>query len=73
VEENEQKTVILQRRCVRTSRPLAAGTIIERSDLVVVRPAPADAVPAHEVEATLGKRLTRDLASGEHISWIDLV
>jgi N-acetylneuraminate synthase len=72
VEENEQKTVILQRRCVRTARPLAAGTIIERSDLVVVRPAPVDAVPAHEVEATLGKRLTRNLASGEHLAWVDL-
>ncbi len=73
VEENEQKTVILQRRCVRTARALPAGTVIERSDLVVVRPAPADAVPAHEVEATIGKRLTRNLESGEHLSWVDLV
>jgi N-acetylneuraminate synthase len=72
VEENEQKTVILQRRCVRTSRPLAAGSVLERSDLVVLRPAPADAIPAHELDEAIGKHLNRDLAAGEHVSWADL-
>jgi N-acetylneuraminate synthase len=72
VEENEQKTVILQRRCVRTARPLAAGTVVQRSDLVVVRPAPAVAVPAHQIESVIGARLNRDLNAGEHLSWDDL-
>lgn len=72
VEENEQKTVILQRRCVRAARPLASGRVLERSDLVVLRPAPAEAIPAHAVDSTLGMRLTRDLEAGEHVSWGDL-
>ena len=33
VEENEQKTVVLQRRCVRAARALTAGTVLSREDL----------------------------------------
>ena len=49
VEDNERETVVLQRRCVRAARDLPAGTVLIRDDLEVLRPAPVEAVPAHEV------------------------
>lgn len=72
VEDNELTTVVLQRRCVRAARPLAAGTVLVRSDLVVLRPAPVEAVPAHQVEDLVGRTLVRDLVEGEDVRWPDL-
>lgn len=72
VEPNEQKTAVLQRRCVRTARPLIAGATLAREDLVVLRPAPADAIPAHEVAMVVGRVLGRDLPAGERVTWEDL-
>jgi N-acetylneuraminate synthase len=72
IEANEQKTLIVQRRCVRAGRTLAVGTVLTRDDLVVLRPAPLDAVPAQSVADLVGRTLSRDLVLGEAVSWADL-
>lgn len=72
IEANEEKTVVLQRRCVRAARALEAGAVIERSDLEVLRPAPADAVPPQSLDLVVGRTLTRDVVAGEHLVWEDL-
>ena len=72
VEENEQETVVLQRRCVRAARDLPAGTVVVRDDLEVLRPAPREAVPAHEVEQVVGKVLKTGLVAGQDVRWDDL-
>ncbi|MBK9738938.1 MAG: N-acetylneuraminate synthase family protein [Actinobacteria bacterium] len=72
VEANEQETVVLQRRCVRATRDLPRGTVLVRADLEVLRPAPADAIPAHEVNEALGRVIVRDLVAGEDVKWADL-
>jgi N-acetylneuraminate synthase len=72
VEANEQETIVLQRRCVRAARDLPAGTVLIRDDLEVLRPAPPEAVPAHEVGRVVGKVLTTSLAAGQDVRWGDL-
>jgi N-acetylneuraminate synthase len=72
VEANELTTVVLQRRCVRAARDLVAGSTLSRSDLEVLRPAPVDAVPAHEVGSLIGRTLARDLTTGEAVRWEDV-
>lgn len=72
IEANELATVVLQRRCVRAARPLTSGDTLQRADLVVLRPAPPDAIPAHEVSSVCGRTLTRDIATGEHVRWSDV-
>jgi sialic acid synthase SpsE len=72
VEANEDKTVVLQRRCVRAARPLAAGTVLTRDDVEVLRPAPAAAIPAHEVGLVVGRTLVSDVDAGEDLTWGDL-
>ncbi len=72
VEANEQETVVLQRRCVRAARDMPAGTVLIRDDLEVLRPAPAEAVPAHEVEQVVGRSLTSPLVAGQAVRWADL-
>lgn len=72
IEENESQTVVLQRRCVRAARDLPRGTVISRQDLEVLRPAPIEAMPAHEIETVVGRKLTRDLTFGQELRPSDL-
>jgi sialic acid synthase SpsE len=57
---------------VRAARPLSTGTTLSRDDVDVLRPASADAVPAHEVGLVVGRTLIRDLVFGEQVNWDDL-
>lgn len=72
VEDNERETVVLQRRAVRARRDLAAGAVIRREDLEVLRPCPADAVPPYDLPRLVGTRLRNPVRGGEHLRWTDI-
>jgi N-acetylneuraminate synthase len=72
VEANEDQTVVLQRRCVRAACDLPAGTVLSRADVEVLRPAPRDAIPAHEVHTVVGRTLRRTLTLGDAVLSSDL-
>ena len=72
IEANEEQTVVLQRRCVRIAQDLTTRTVLTDTDLEVLRPAPRDAIPAHELHNVIGKTLRRDVVAGEHLTWADL-
>ena len=72
IEANERETVVVQRRCVRAARNLPSGTVLSREDVQVLRPAPVEAIPAHEVTAVVGRRLRESLAAGQDVRWSDL-
>lgn len=69
VAENEQDTVVLQRRCVRAARDLKAGEKITREMIEVLRPAPREAIMPYDIPAVLGKRLLVDLPFGHELRW----
>ena len=73
VADNERETVVLQRRCLRAARALAAGHVLTAADVEALRPAPADAVFPYDLPRVLGRKLTRPLAGGEHLRFDDLV
>lgn len=66
---NEQETVVVQRRCVRASQELKAGTVLSREMLDVLRPAPRDAIFPYDIDQVLRMRLRVDLAVGEYLRW----
>jgi sialic acid synthase SpsE len=66
---NEMETVVVQRRCLRAARDLAAGTVLELDMLEPLRPAPADAVMPFDLPRVLGKQLRTDLVHGEYLKW----
>jgi len=72
IESNEIETIVLQRRCVRARRDLPEGTTLVRTDVEVLRPAPRQAIPAHEVTGVPGKITRRDIPAGDLITWDDL-
>lgn len=72
VEENEKETVVIQRRCLRASRNLAAGTRLCRCHIDVLRPAPMDAIFPFEIEKVIGRRTRSSMQRGEPFMWMGL-
>lgn len=72
VEENEQETVILQRRAIRAAAKLPAGKLLSADDLVVLRPCPLDGLPPYRMPEIVGMRTRHAIEAGEHLQWIDL-
>lgn len=69
VTENEKKTVIVQRRCLRAARNLASGTVLKRALIDVLRPAPPDAIFPYDLDLILGMQLRIDVPVGEYFKW----
>ncbi len=68
IEDNEAKTVILQRRSIRAARDLTLGTVILESDLEVLRPCPPGALPPYRMSEVVGKRLRTNKVFGQHLT-----
>ena len=69
VAENEQDTVVVQRRCLRAATDLRAGVALQPQMLEALRPAPRDAVMPYQLSEVLGRKLIRDLPAGEYLRW----
>ena len=67
VEDNESKTVVLQRRSIRVNRDLTKGHIITDKDLIEVRPCPKDAIPPSK--NIVGKELKMDLNKNDYLKY----
>jgi sialic acid synthase SpsE len=72
VEENEQETVIIQRRCLRAARDIKSGVIITREMIDVLRPATPGAILPDELSQVIGKKARNDIPFGKEIRWLDL-
>jgi sialic acid synthase SpsE len=72
IEENERQTAVLQRRAIRLLQDLPAGTVLTRDHITVLRPCPVDAISPMDMAAVPGKKLLRDIKSGDYLRWNDL-
>lgn len=72
VTENEQETVIVQRRCLRAAREIVAGETFTRDMIAVLRPATPGAILPYEIEAVIGTRALASIPAGRELRWTDL-
>jgi N-acetylneuraminate synthase len=72
VMKNEEQTMVLQRRAIRAARPIRAGTRIEASDLIPLRPCPADALPPYRIDEVIGRDAAHDIPEGECVRLSDI-
>lgn len=72
VEDNEQETVILQRRAIRLSTSLPAKAMLSPEHLTSLRPCPQDGIPPYQMNDVIGKAIRRAMSAGEHLRWADL-
>lgn len=68
IEENEQKSLIVQRRSLRASTDMPIGKILNNADLESLRPIPFDGYAPYQKDQLIGKKLTKQLLKGEHIT-----
>ena len=65
VMENEEETVVLQRRAIRAKHRIAAGVMLSADDLTYLRPCPTDALPPYRKDAVIGRTTVRDIEEGD--------
>jgi sialic acid synthase SpsE len=72
VESNELDTIVIQRRAIRVRENTLSGTVLTSDHIEVLRPCPKSALGPHHIGDVIGRKLKRDVKSGEHLEWIDL-
>lgn len=73
VEENEQQTVVVQRRALRSARDLPEGHILQREDISVLRPCPVDAIMPFSVSEIVGRQLRKSKTKEDHFKNSDFL
>lgn len=73
VEDNEEDTYIIQRRCIRINKDLEIGRVINEEDLEFLRPAPAGAILPYNAHKVIGKALSKSKSKGDALYEMDLV
>jgi sialic acid synthase SpsE len=68
IEENEKKSLIVQRRSLRAVSDLEIGHVIANEDLEALRPIPEDGFSPYQIRELLGKVLVTPIVKGEHIT-----
>lgn len=66
VEENELKSIIVQRRAVRCRHEMSPGNIITKEDVEFLRPIPNDGIEPYRIDEILGKSVIRKMNKGDH-------
>lgn len=69
IEANEHDSAVVQRRCLRATRDLAAGETITDADLVALRPRPEGSVEPFEQDLVVGQPLTAAVNKGDALMW----
>ena len=65
VMDNEKETVQVQRRGIRARRALKAGEILNKADIIPLRPCPDGCLPPYRKGEIIGKQLVRDIVEGD--------
>ena len=72
VADNEQETVIIQRRCLRAARTIEKGEVLTRAMIDVLRPATPGSILPDQIEMVLGTRALETIPFGKELKWTDL-
>ena len=71
VADNEKETIVLQRRCLRATRDLSVGIVLQENDFEALRPAPTDAVMPYDADKICGRTVRQPKVAGEHFMLFD--
>jgi sialic acid synthase SpsE len=69
VADNEQETVVIQRRCLRAARDIEPGEVITREMIDVLRPATEGAIMPYEIQDVIGLQALVHIPTGKELCW----
>ena len=73
IEENEQETVIVQRRCIRLKDNLNENDLITKDNIEFLRPAPKDSIEPYKVNEIINKKVNKFKNKGDALYFNDLM
>ncbi len=73
VEKNELNTVVLQRRATRVVKNLYKGQKLSFADIEFQRPCPQDAIIPNDAKKFIGKKVKRNIKSGDYLRKKDFI
>ena len=69
VEDNENETLVLQRRSIRAKRLIKKGEKVNLKDFEFQRPCPSDALKLNDLRKYIGKKIKVDLGKDEYLKY----
>jgi len=69
IEENELETVIVQRRALRAKEDFDVGSMLERENIISLRPCPKDGIHPYKINEVLGKIAKIQINKNDYIKW----
>jgi N-acetylneuraminate synthase len=72
IEENEKKSIVVQRRSIRAKNDLIIGHILTKDDFEYLRPIPDDGFPPYFSELIIGKTVVKNITKGEHFNNLNI-
>jgi sialic acid synthase SpsE len=72
VEQNEEETVVLQRRAARAKFLIKQGDTLNHDNIEFLRPCPKDAVTPSQFSAFQNHTATRTIPQGDYLRWSDM-
>lgn len=72
IEDNEQDTIVVQRRCLRLTKDMQKGEKVSKDDLDILRPSPKGALQPYEIGKIINKTLTISKVCGDALYPNDL-
>jgi len=69
VADNEQETVVIQRRCLRAARDIKPGEIMTREMIDVLRPATIGAIMPYDIQDVIGLKALAGIPAGKELRW----
>ena len=69
VADNEQETVVIQRRCLRAAHEINPGVILTREMIDFLRPAAPGAIMPYEIEDVIGLKSLERIPAGKELRW----
>lgn len=72
VEDNELKSIVVQRRSIRASRNLKVGDVISKDKLSFLRPIEQGGIEPYRFKELLGKKVLKNISLGDSINFKDL-
>ena len=72
IEQNELETSMIQRRCLRFTKNLIKGHIIQKEDLIPLRPRNVESIEPYEISKIVGRPLKRNVKVDEFITKKDI-
>ena len=72
VEANEMNSRIVQQRSLFVKKEMKAGDILKRENIIPLRPIMTDGIKPDDLDSIVGKKLCRDIRTGNYIRWEDI-